>query len=271
MVVVASTFFAYWEPSWDQYAFLFLACFLLFMIKLLYVDDTYSIAPQDHALLYNRAAGFFFHIGNFGLLLFTTMMGSGLNLLTHSYLAAAAALPSEAKNLVCGGFSATILSIAFVKAQHIRRVPVNPRHERMFMVAYSTQFAGVMAVVFITARMCFMRDTDTGFLALMMRNEIEMLAILVFFAVVLIIMSWLDEMVELTLYSDTGEASEYRVRPFGFWSWFEHDDTLQLQALALERDRAARMAQKSPLVGSHVMSFSRSIYESFANMSLDDV
>jgi len=267
IVGVASPYFNYWEPSWDQYAFLFLACFLLFMIKLLYVDDTYSIAPQDHALLYNRAAGFFFHIGNFSLLLFTTVLGSGLNLLTHSFLAAAAALPSDAKNLVCGGFSAVVFSIAFIKSMHIRRVPTNPKHERMFFVAYFTQFAGVLAVVFITARMCILQDADEGLLALLMQNEIQMLAVLVFFALVLILMSWLDEAVELNLYSDASEASEYRVQPFGFWACLKGEEPLQLEALALERNRAARLAQGSPLLGSSVMSFSGSFYNSMGNLN----
>jgi len=121
IVGVASPYFNYWEPSWDQYTFLFLSCFLLFMIKLLYVDDTSSVSPLDHALLYNRAAGFCFYLGNFSLLVFTTVLGSGLNLLTQSFLAAAAALPSDAKNLVCGGFAAVVFSIQFIKSMHIRR------------------------------------------------------------------------------------------------------------------------------------------------------
>mmetsp|Transcript_20528 Transcript_20528/g.43114 ORF Transcript_20528/g.43114 Transcript_20528/m.43114 type:complete len:619 (-) Transcript_20528:106-1962(-) len=267
IVAVASPYFNYWDPTTDQYAFLFLACFLMFMIKLLYVDDTYAIAPQDHALLYNRAAGFFFHLGNFSLLLFTTVLGSGLNLLTHSFLAAAAALPSDAKNLVCGGFSAVVFSIAFIKSMHIRRVPTEPKHERMFFVAYVTQFVAILAVVFITARMCFTTDMDDGFLALLMRNEIEMLAFLVFFAVVLVALSWLDEAVELRLYGDGAVASEYRVEPFGFWACFKHEEPLQLEAMALQRNRASMLAQQSPLLGSSVMSFSNSMYNSFANLS----
>ncbi|KAL7525738.1 hypothetical protein ACHAXR_001134 [Thalassiosira sp. AJA248-18] len=241
------------------------------MIKLLYVDDTYSISPQDHALLYNRAAGFCFHLGNFALLFFTTVLGSGLNLLTHSFLAAAAALPSDAKNLVCGGFSAVVFSIAFIKSMHIRRVPTNPKHERMFFIAYVAQFVGVLGISFITAGMCFSTKSDNGFLALMMRDEIEMLAVLVFFSLVLIALSWLDEGVELRLYNDASEASEYRVQPFGFWACFKHEEPLQLEALALERNRAARLASRSPLLGSSgVLSFSGSMYNSFANLTKEE-
>ena len=266
----AFAFFNYWEPSWEQYSFLFLACFLLFMIKLLYVDDTYAIAPQDHALLYNRAAGFCFHVGNFALLLFTTVLGSGLNLLTHSFLAAAVALPSDAKNLVCGGFAAVVFSIAFIKSMHIRRVPTDPKHERLFFTAYLTQAVGVIVVVAITARMCFLPPDSNNGLALLMRNEIEMLAVLVSFAVILIGISWLDEAIELRLYTDASEASEYRVQPFGIWACFKDDEPLQLQALALERNRGSGLARNSLLLRPSVMSFSGSMYNSFANLSNEE-
>ena len=178
------------------------------MIKLLYVDDTYSIAPQDHALLYNRLAGFFFHIGNFSLLFFTTVLGSGLNLLTQSFLAAAAALPSEAKSLVCGGFAATILSITFIKSMYIRRVPTDPKHQSMFYTAYFAQFVAVLAAVYVSVRMYMATDTENGLAALLMRNEIEMLGVLVGFSVVVVFMSWLDEAIELRLYSDAAEAEQ---------------------------------------------------------------
>lgn len=241
------------------------------MTKLLYVDDTYEISPQDHALLYNRAAGFCFHVGNFALLLFTTVLGSGLNLLTHSFLAAAVALPSDAKNLVCGGFAAVVFSIAFIKSMHIRRVPTDPKHERMFFIAYFTQVVGVIVVVAITARMCFLPPDSNYGLALLMRNEIEMLAVLVSFAVILIGISWLDEAIELRLYSDASEASEYRVQPFGIWACFKHDEPMQLQALALERNRANGLARNSLLFRPSVMSFSGSMYNSFATLSNEEM
>lgn len=208
ILVVASPYFSYWDPTIDQYTFVFMACILLFMIKLLYVDDTYSIAPQDHALLYNRLAGFFFHIGNFSLLFFTTVLGSGLNLLTQSFLAAAAALPSEAKSLVCGGFAATILSVTFIKSMHIRRVPTDPKHQSMFYTAYFAQFVAVLAAVYVSVRMYMATDTENGLAALLMRNEIEMLGVLVGFSVVVVFMSWLDEAIELRLYSDAAEAEQ---------------------------------------------------------------
>ena len=93
-----------------------------------------------------------------------------------------------------------------------------------------------------------------------------MLGMLVCFAVVLVFMSWLDEAVELRLYSDAAEAEQYRVQPFGFWACFKHEEPLQLEAMALERSRASLLAQRSPLLGSSVMSFSGSMYNSFANL-----
>ena len=289
ILVVASPYFQYWDPTIDQYTFVFLACFLMFTIKLLYVDDTHSIAPQDHALLYNRIAGFFFHMGNFSLLFFTTVLGSGLNLLTQSFLAAAVALPSEAKNLVCGGFSATILSITFIKSMHIRRVPTDPKHQNMFYTAYFAQFVVVLVVVYVSARMYMTTDTENGVTDLLMRNEIEMLGVLVVFSVIVVFMSWLDEAIELRLYSDVAEAehckfllpyltsSQFhsmnyfcidRVQPFGFWACFKHEEPLQLEAMALERNRASLLAQRSPLLGSSMFLSSGSMYNSFANLNV---
>jgi hypothetical protein len=183
-------------------------------------------------------------------------------------------LPNDAKNLVCGGLSAVVFSIFFIKCMHIRRVPTDPKHhEQMFLIAYSAQVVGILIVVGITARMCFLPAGATyGLFALLMRNEIEMLFVLVIFSVLLLVLSYSDEALELRLYSDASEASENRVRPFGIWTYFSHDEPLQLEAMALERNRAARLAQRSPLLGASVMSFSGSIsgfsmYNSFANFA----
>ena len=102
-----------------------------------------------------------------------------------------------------------------------------------------------------------------------MRNEIEMLAVLVSFAVVLIGISWLDEAIELRLYSDASEASEYRVQPFGIWACFKQDEPLQLQVLAMERNRSNGLARNSLLFRPSVMSFG-SMYNSFANLPSEE-
>ena len=79
-------------------------CFLLFMIKLLYVDDVYSIAPHD-------------------------MPSSTIALVFASNC------HPHAKKIVCGKFSGVVFSIAFIKKMHIRRVPNNSKYERMFSIA----------------------------------------------------------------------------------------------------------------------------------------
>jgi Bacterial low temperature requirement A protein (LtrA) len=53
IVVVASEFFTYQTPTIEHYAFVGAACLMLYCIKLLYVDDSGTLA-EDHALLVNR-------------------------------------------------------------------------------------------------------------------------------------------------------------------------------------------------------------------------
>ena len=113
--------------------------------------------PKDHALLVNRAAGFFFHIGQLTLLISTTVLGAGLNLLTHSYMAAVTALPANCKMLVCGGFTGVILSIGFIKSMHLRRVPLNPSHRQLLYAAYTIQVIALLTVAYATASMSINR------------------------------------------------------------------------------------------------------------------
>ena len=215
-MLVASPFFDYQMPNAEQYIFLGLVCFLLFCIKLLYVDDSFSVDPADHALLVSRKAGLFFHLGQLGLLLSTTILGAGLNLLTHSYLAAASALPDNAKVLVCRGFAGVIMSIGFIKSMHLRRVPLNPVHRQLFYAAYGTQVVVLVAVVYATISMSMNPFFGT-------LNEFEMLACLCALALFLLIISWLDEAVELNIYGEA-DAREFRVHPFGLWTCLKPGD-----------------------------------------------
>lgn len=263
IVVTATPFFDYDTPSPEQYTFLGLTCFILFCIKLLYVDDSFSIDPSDHALLVNRLAGFLFYVGNFLLLLATTVLGAGLDLLTHSYLAATAALPDNAKNLVCGGFSCVILSIAFIKSMHLRRVPTNPKHERMFFAAYGVQIIVLFLVASITASMCF---SGNGYIRDLMLDEIEMMFVLSGFALLLVIMSWLDEAVELSLYGTGVESREFRIHPFGIWACLKPDVAAPSSAVP-EPPPDGKLAHLSPLLGTSMASLR---YSSIPNLDLDD-
>jgi len=219
IVVVASEFFSYQTPTYEHYAFIGCACLMFFCIKLLYVDDSDSLA-EDHALLVNRWAGFFFNVGQFILLLSTTVMGSGLNLLTHSYLAATAALPGPDKYLVCGGFSAVLLSIFFIKSMHLKRVPLEPKYRRLFIGAYVVQSMVLLAVVGVTAAMCAQGASGfsgNGVFEYLLSSNIQLLATLSIAALVVVVMSWLDEGVELALYSSAEDSRNFRVATFGFW------------------------------------------------------
>jgi Bacterial low temperature requirement A protein (LtrA) len=171
VVVVATDFFEWDTPNWEQYSFIGACCLLMFCIKLLYVDDANTLAA-DHALLVNRTAAWFFNIGQFALLFSTTIMGSGLNLLTHSYLAATAALPGPAKNLVCGGFAAVLLSTTFIKSMHIKRVPVDGGQRALFVGAYVVQALATLAVAGICIAMCF---GEAGYLQILMENDVELM------------------------------------------------------------------------------------------------
>jgi hypothetical protein len=268
IVVVASEFFEYQTPTLEHYSFIGAACLMFFCIKLLYVDDADTLA-EDHALLVNRTAGFFFNVGQFCLLLSTTVMGSGLNLLTHSYLAATAALPDHAKNLVCGGFSAVLLSTFFIKSMHLKRVPTNPRNQALFVAAYVIQSVVLLAVVVVTAVMCFGNVTDT-FLGVLMQNDIQLLFSLSGAALFVVLMSWLDEGVELALYKSAEDSREFRVHPFGFW-WCLKPGVTQEEMEMDESDRnraTSSLSAFKPLLGSSVALMQADMgYDSMQNVA----
>ena len=262
--MIATDFFDYTSPNWEQYSFIGASCLLLFCIKLLYVEDS-STKASDHALLVNRAAALCFNLGQFALLFSTTIMGSGLNLLTHSYLAAAAALPGSEKSLVCGGFSAVLLSTMFIKSMHLKRVPVANPQKSMFIGAYVIQTLATLAIAGITGAMAF---GQAGYMQVLMHDDVELMWVLSGFALFLVVLSWLDEGLELALQDDEVSGNDYLVHPFGFW-WclkpeVSMDEILVADAeegahhaatLGMQRDHRtshARLSELSPLLGESV-------------------
>ncbi len=199
-------------------------------------------------------------------------MGSGLSLLTHSYLAATAALPSDAKNLVCGGFSAVIFSIFFIKSMHLRRVPVDHHQRTMFIGAYAVQTLILFAIAGITAAMCF---GHAGYLEVLMQNDIELLFVLSGFALLLVIMSWLDEGVELSLYSSAENSREFMVHPFGFWWCLKPEVSKEeLDSVSEEESGSfSRLSILSPLLGSSVanMKISQRSLASYDSLPTTDL
>ncbi|CAJ1957174.1 unnamed protein product [Cylindrotheca closterium] len=271
VVVAATDFFEYTIPNDEQYAFIGAACLLLFCIKLLYVDDASTLAA-DHALLVNRTAALFFNLGQFALLFSTTIMGSGLNLLTHSYLASAAALPGKAKSLVCGGFSAVLICTVFIKSMHLKRVPVAGQQKALFIGAYIIQTVATIAISMITFLMSM---GEGGYFQVLMQNDVELMWVLTGFALFLVILSWLDEGLVLAL-QDDGAESEYLVHPFGFWWCLKPEvdmDTILAEERAQE-NRYGRLSVLSPLLGESVaknMQNSMRGYDSTENVTSTDV
>lgn len=235
---------------------------MFFCIKLLYVDDSDTLA-EDHALLVNRWAGFFFNVGQFSLLLSTTVMGSGLNLLTHEYLAATAALPGPSKYLVCGGFSATLFSTFFIKSMHLKRLPTDGRNQALFVAAYVLQTLVLFAVVGASAAMYF--GVAGEFLdSFVMQNDILLLVCLSGAALVVVLASWLDEGVELLLYQSAEDSREFRIHPFGFW-WCLKPEISGEEVSALEGETPGapnrRLSALSPLLGESMADL-KAEYES---------
>lgn len=235
------------------------------------MDDSGTLA-QDHALLVNRWAGFFFNVGQFCLLLSTTILGSGLNLLTHSYLAATAALPGPAKNLVCGGLSTVLLSTLFIKSMHLKRVPLDPHNRSLFMLAYAIQTVVLLAVSITAGVMCFGKNLG-GVLEYLMNNDIQLLFALSGATLFVVIMSWMDEGLELTLYQSVEDARAFRTYPFGFWWCLKPDvsdvdvEAAQSHSSNLHSAGVSRLSVLSPLLGESVANLARSElagYDSFS-------
>lgn len=213
------------------------------------MDDNNALLGNDHALLVNRYAGLFFNFGQFALLLSTTVLGAGLDLMTHSYLAATQALPSNAKILVCGGFSAVVISISFIKSMHLRRLPVGGSSRALFVAAYMTQLVTTLLIVSVTAVMCL----QESYLMALTQDESIMMYVLSGMAAFLVVMSWLDEAVELSLYSGS-DSSQYLVRPFGLW-WCLTPELNEVETLAAIEPEDRRLSALSPLLGASMADF----------------
>ena len=214
------------------------------------MDDNNTSLGKDHALLVNRFAGLFFNFGQFTLMLSTTVLGAGLNLMTHSYLAATQALSDNAKVLVCGGFSSVVLSIAFIKSMHLRRFPVDGHARALFLVAYTAQLVTTILIVTLTAIMC----TRESYLMALTQDESIMMYVLSLMALCLVFVSWLDEAVELSLYKSAEDAGRYLVNPFGLW-WCLKPELNEEETLAANDPEDRRLSALSPLLGASMADF----------------
>jgi hypothetical protein len=232
---------------------------MLYCIKLLYSDDAPKLA-QDHALLVNRVSAIFFNVGQFFLLFSTTVLGSGLDLLTHSYLAATAALPHHAKGMVCGGYGAVLFSIFFIKSMHMKRIPMEGAQKYLFVGAFVTQVVVNLAVIFFAVSIYL----GKSYFDVLAQDEITLMLVLAGATLFLVVLSWLDEAVELAVYESADESRQALVHPFGLW-WC-------LTPLELEEDEddededeqergSAALSAMSPLLTKSVVDMR--VYEGY--------
>mmetsp|Transcript_6925 Transcript_6925/g.10099 ORF Transcript_6925/g.10099 Transcript_6925/m.10099 type:complete len:592 (-) Transcript_6925:2363-4138(-) len=243
VLVAASPFFSYQSPTVKEYGFIGGCGVMLYCIKLFYSDDAPKHA-QDHALLVNSVSAFLFNIFHFFLLLSLTVLGSGLDLLTHSYFAATTALPRNAKQMVCGGFGAVIFSIFLIKLMHMKRIPIG-QQKYFFVGVFFIQSFVTMAVVAISGLLCL----DKPYFGALLQDEwtlIVGLAIVTFF---LVILSWLDEMVELSLYESEDDSRKALVHPFGLWWCFGAEIGSEVNDDS-EQGKGSPHSSYSPLLGS---------------------
>ncbi|KAI2505994.1 Bacterial low temperature requirement A protein (LtrA) [Fragilaria crotonensis] len=266
VVVVASPFFEYQSPTTEQYGFLGACGLMLYCLKLLYENDAPKLA-QDHALLVSGASAFLFNVGHFCLLLGTTVLGSGLDLLTHNYLAATTALPHNAREMVCGGFAAVIFSILFIKAMHLKRIPVFGMPRFIFVATLFTQMLVYLAVVTVSTCLCL----GAQFFGVLLQDGITLILGLAGVSFFLVLLSWTDEAVELALYSgDDSDSSQELVHPFGFW-WCVARETITKQtseddSVDLVAKGPSVLSSMTPLLGSVAnMQMSTRGYEAFSS------
>ena len=141
----------------------------------------------------------FFNIGQFALLFSTTILGSGLNLLTHHYLAATAALPGNDKGLVCSGFAGTfekyffvipgvcdfesdnfisffpiavLVSTMFIKSMHLKRVPIESTPRALFIGAYVIQGLATTSVAVFAFLLSY---SQIGYLQVLQQSDVELM------------------------------------------------------------------------------------------------
>ena len=251
---MASPFFEYQSPSAEQYGFLGACGLMLYCIKLLYENDAPKLA-RDHALLVNQASAFLFNVGHFSLLLGTTVLGSGLDLLTHSYLAATTALPHNAREMVCGGYAAVMFSIFFIKAMHLKRIPAFGTPRYIFLATIFVQGVVYLVVVFLAVSLCL----GAQFFGVLLQDGITLMIGLAGVTFFMVLLSWTDEAVELALGSDD-DSNQLLVHPFGFWWCVAPEEDPEEEP---EEDPAQLVAK-----GRSVLSSMSPLLGSVANMQM---
>ena len=174
-------------------------------------------------------------------------------------------------------YAAVLLSTMFIKSMHLKRVPVDPAQRILFVGAYVIQALATIAVAGTAFLLSFGQG---GYLQILLQNDVQLMWVLSGFAVLLVILSLLDEGLELALQSDgDGDGNEngqsaFLVAPFGFW-WCLHPEVTPEEIMAEEAATAEALSNITSIADIRRSSsrlrlseFSPLLGESVANMKL---
>ena len=157
----------------------------------------------------------------------------------------------------------------FIKSMHIKRVPVESTQQALFIGAYVIQVIATIAVATFAFLLSY---SQNSFLQMLVQNDVELMWVLSGFAVLLVLLSWLDEGLELALQDGGSDGKDsFLVSPFGFW-WCLHPEVTPEEILAEEaatvpssisvrgrKDSGPRLSEFSPLLGESVAQMRLSV------------
>jgi hypothetical protein len=142
----------------------------------------------------------------------------------------------------------------------------------LFIGAYVMQ---TFATIGISAITLLMSLGQGGYLQVLMQNDVELMWVLTGFALFLVVLSWLDEGLELALQDDES-GNAYLVHPFGFWWCLKPE--VDMEAILAEEDaqapRRGRLSVLSPLLGESIANMRPSLlqgYDSTVDVALAGV
>lgn len=151
---------------------------------------------------------------------------------------------------------------------HLKRVPIESTPRALFIGAYIIQGLATIAVAVFAFLLSY---TEGSYMQFLLQNDVELMWVLSGFAVLLVLLSWLDEGLELALQDSDGKENDkdsFLVSPFGFW-WCLHPEVTPGEILA-EEVAATRMSnsQRGKTSGPRLSEFSPLLGESVAQMKL---
>lgn len=147
---------------------------------------------------------------------------------------------------------------------HLKRVPIDPTHRALFVGAYLIQ---TLATIAVAAFAFYLPYSHHPYLQLLLQSDVELMWALSGLAALLVLLSWIDEGLELALQEsakETDKGSSFLESPFGFW-WCLHPEMTPEEILAEEaalsrnslsrggKNSGPRLSEFSPLLGESVV------------------